>query len=151
MPGGFHGQKSLAGCSPFGRKESDTTEWLTHSLSGTGKRASAFNQDSVLNSCTDLLPQPVSFLLLPGQAQLSARERLYYVRKATQEGEREPSQGSIPPCAAPSRCPLGSEEVLLSLSQVGPHLLLSLFLEPSFSLYFPSIWRLFLFCSFFSL
>ena len=139
------------GCSPWGCKESDSTEWLTHSLSGTGKRASAFNQDSLLNSCTDLLPQPVSFLLLPGQAQLSAREGPGCMRKATQEGEREPSQGSIPPCAAPSRCPLDSEETLLSLPQVGPHLVLSLFLEPSFSLCFPSIWRLFLFCSFFSL
>ena len=28
LPGGFHGQRSLAGCSPWGRKESDTTERL---------------------------------------------------------------------------------------------------------------------------
>ena len=28
--GEFHGQGSLAGYSPWGRKESDTTEWLTH-------------------------------------------------------------------------------------------------------------------------
>ena len=27
-PGKFHGQRSLVGCSPWGRKESDTTEWL---------------------------------------------------------------------------------------------------------------------------
>ena len=27
-PGGFHAQRSLAGCSPWGRKESDTTERL---------------------------------------------------------------------------------------------------------------------------
>ena len=26
--GKFHGQRSLASCSPWGRKESDTTEWL---------------------------------------------------------------------------------------------------------------------------
>ena len=24
-----HGQRSLAGCNPWGRKESDTTEWLS--------------------------------------------------------------------------------------------------------------------------
>ena len=30
MPGEFHGQRSLAGYSPWGRKESDTTEQLTH-------------------------------------------------------------------------------------------------------------------------
>ena len=28
--GKFHGQKSLAGCSPWGCKELDTTERLTH-------------------------------------------------------------------------------------------------------------------------
>ena len=28
LPGGFHGQRSLAGYSPWGRKESDTTERL---------------------------------------------------------------------------------------------------------------------------
>ena len=30
LPGESHGQRSLAGCSPWGRKESDTTERLTH-------------------------------------------------------------------------------------------------------------------------
>ena len=32
LPGESHGQKSLAGYSPWGRKESDTTEQLTHTL-----------------------------------------------------------------------------------------------------------------------
>ena len=32
MPGEFHGQRSLAGYSPWGRKESDMTEKLTVSL-----------------------------------------------------------------------------------------------------------------------
>ena len=31
LPGEFHGQRSLVGCSPLGHKESDT-EWLTLSL-----------------------------------------------------------------------------------------------------------------------
>ena len=30
LPGKFHGQRSLAGHSPWGSKESDTTEQLTH-------------------------------------------------------------------------------------------------------------------------
>ena len=30
LPGESHGWRSLAGYSPQGRKESDTTEWLTH-------------------------------------------------------------------------------------------------------------------------
>jgi len=30
LPGEFHGQRSLAGYSPWGPKESDMTEQLTH-------------------------------------------------------------------------------------------------------------------------
>ena len=30
LPGTSHGWKSLVGYTPWGRKESDTTEWLTH-------------------------------------------------------------------------------------------------------------------------
>ena len=33
LPGEFHGQSNLAGYSPWGPKESDTTKWLTLSLS----------------------------------------------------------------------------------------------------------------------
>jgi len=29
LPGEFHGQRILAGCILWSRKESDTTEWLT--------------------------------------------------------------------------------------------------------------------------
>ena len=32
LPGKSHGQRSLEGCSPWGRKESGTTEWLTLTL-----------------------------------------------------------------------------------------------------------------------
>ena len=32
LPGEFHGQRSLVGYSPWGHKESDTTEQLTLSL-----------------------------------------------------------------------------------------------------------------------
>ena len=41
LPGEFHGQKSLVGYSPWGRKESDTTKRLTltdqSNQPGTGK------------------------------------------------------------------------------------------------------------------
>ena len=37
LPGKFHGQRSLVGYSPWGRKESNISEWLTSSLlSGQG-------------------------------------------------------------------------------------------------------------------
>ena len=29
LPGKFHGQRSMVGCSPWGRKKSDMTEWLS--------------------------------------------------------------------------------------------------------------------------
>ena len=32
LPGESHGQRSLVGYSPWGHKESDTTEWLTHTF-----------------------------------------------------------------------------------------------------------------------
>ena len=32
LPGESHGQMTLVACSPWGRKESDRTEWLTHTL-----------------------------------------------------------------------------------------------------------------------
>ena len=35
LPGEFHGQRKLVGYSPLGRKESDTTEWLTHTHTHT--------------------------------------------------------------------------------------------------------------------
>ena len=39
LPGKSYGQRSLVGCSPWGRKESDMTEWLPFhfSLSGYGE------------------------------------------------------------------------------------------------------------------
>ena len=33
LPGEFHAQRKLTGYSPWDHKESDTTEWLTFSLS----------------------------------------------------------------------------------------------------------------------
>ena len=33
LPGKSHGQRSLVGCSPWGREESDTTEWLAFHFS----------------------------------------------------------------------------------------------------------------------
>ena len=38
LPGESHGQRSLVGCSPWGRKESDTTEWLSTRRKATSGR-----------------------------------------------------------------------------------------------------------------
>ena len=41
LPGEFHGQRSLAGCNPQGRKELDITERLIHTHTHTHTRAHA--------------------------------------------------------------------------------------------------------------
>ena len=38
LPGQFHGQRSLVGYSPWGCKESNMTEQLTHTHTHTGQR-----------------------------------------------------------------------------------------------------------------
>ena len=38
LPGEFHGQRTLVGYSPWDRKESDTTEWLSRTGVGEGQR-----------------------------------------------------------------------------------------------------------------
>ena len=40
LPGEFHGQRSLVGYSPWGRKESDMTEQLHYVLCTNGKTKS---------------------------------------------------------------------------------------------------------------
>ena len=42
LPREFHGQRSLAGYSPWGRKELDTTEQLTHTCTHTHTHTPAY-------------------------------------------------------------------------------------------------------------
>ena len=42
LPGQFHGQRSLASYSPWGHKESDTTEQLTHAHTHTESQLCVF-------------------------------------------------------------------------------------------------------------
>ena len=55
LPGKSHGRRSLVGCSPWGRKESDSTEWLHFhfSLSCTGEGNGNLLQCSCLESPRD--------------------------------------------------------------------------------------------------
>ena len=57
MPGKFHGQRSLVVYSPWGRKESDTTEQLHFTLL-LGRKVTA-NVDSMLKSRDMTLPAKV--------------------------------------------------------------------------------------------
>ena len=45
LPGKFHGWRSLVGCSPWGRKESDTPEQLTHTHTHTQSREAVVYED----------------------------------------------------------------------------------------------------------
>ena len=51
LPGELHAQRSLAGYSPRGRNESDTTEQLTHTqlVKTLGKNSSQFSHLRILN------------------------------------------------------------------------------------------------------
>ena len=55
LTGKSHGQRSLVGCSPWGREESDTTEWLHFhfSLSTTGEGNGSPLQRSCLENPRD--------------------------------------------------------------------------------------------------
>ena len=50
LPGEFHGQRSLAGYSPWGCKESDMTEWLILSLHGNSIFNFFFEEPPILFS-----------------------------------------------------------------------------------------------------
>ena len=82
LPGKFHGQRSLAGYSPWGHKESDSTEQLTPSLSVipvvVGKSQLGRSQGS---SRTQLLPvcstvgwdlEPINTLIFLSCSQISS-------------------------------------------------------------------------------
>ena len=82
LPGKFHGQRSLAGYSPWGHKESDSTEQLTPSLSVipvvVGKSQLGRSQGS---SRTQLLPvcstvgwdlEPINTLISLSCSQISS-------------------------------------------------------------------------------
>ena len=77
LPGEFHGQRSLAGYSPWGYKESDMTEWLPLSLFfkplslwlfGTAARANMCNhnentvpnfKNTIINYCLTIFNWPM--------------------------------------------------------------------------------------------
>ena len=68
LAGEFHGQRSQASCSPWGCKQSDTTEWLTNKIPADGDcsleikrrlllgRKAMTNLDSILKSRDITLP-----------------------------------------------------------------------------------------------
>ena len=55
LPGEFHGQRSLAGYSPWSRKESDTTERLTHNTKTMSFGKSQVEQRKLLRPNPGLL------------------------------------------------------------------------------------------------
>ena len=48
LPGKCHGERSLEGYSPWGHKESDVTEWLTHVLHVSGQGTNLSQPQSLL-------------------------------------------------------------------------------------------------------
>ena len=53
LPGEFHGQQGLAGCSPRGRQELDVTKWLTQNTQGGKGRWEAVGKErSNVGTCS---------------------------------------------------------------------------------------------------
>ena len=89
LPGEFHGQRSLAGYSPWCCKESDTTEWLTlslpwkHSLSVYSTWSFTFYQQDTLigplmNLC--LFPKATDMpFLTPASNTMCTQEMMMYM------------------------------------------------------------------------
>ena len=84
MPGEFHGQDSLAGCSSWGLKESDTTECLAHththfSNSVIGTKKISENWDCVCYPKDILRDQniPLFLLRLLYSVSVSVRNRAF--------------------------------------------------------------------------
>ena len=58
LPGKSHGQRSMVGCSPWGRKESDMTEHTVYNCMGTeGRLNSALRKQSLLPSRSSVDPE----------------------------------------------------------------------------------------------
>ena len=63
LPGESHGQRSLEGCSPWGRRELDTTEWLSTYVSILGMPFTS-GISTALCFSAPLLPRGFSGLLV---------------------------------------------------------------------------------------
>ena len=83
LPGESHGQRSMAGYSPRGRKELDTTERLTLLLSREGKAKSQRNIER--GSQNEINYQPLIILLT---------HAFTYSSKAASKGKRVQKQDS---------------------------------------------------------
>ena len=108
LPGEFHGQRSLAGYSPWGGKELDMTEWLsTHTVILYGPGPALF---PVCLGAGELFGTWVPMVGLPAQTFLvllgliHSRPRDISVNKAdTIHALKEPTLCSYP-CCVPSTC-----------------------------------------------
>ena len=85
LSGESHGQRSLEGYSPWGRKESDTTEATTHTLGGgeeTREEVKEGENASKVNSC----------LRLEGTSEQHRTRQKQFINTGTLGGESQSSQ-----------------------------------------------------------
>ena len=64
LPGESHGWRSLVGCSPWGREESDTTEWLHFHTFLTLKFLNVVNRSECFYCCYLLSPSSLTLTCL---------------------------------------------------------------------------------------
>ena len=100
LPGEFCGQNSLVGCSPWSRKESDTTEQLTHTHTHTHTpvlgqcQAWDHERSRWALCCLDSLSQPVYTCCcsLPFSETISCREGFSVLRGDTPDDPHIPGE-----------------------------------------------------------
>ena len=81
LPGESHGQRSLAGYSPWGHKESDTTKWLTHTLKKAFLPLLAFLWNSAFRWVyLSLSPLPLASRLFSATCKASSENHFAFLK-----------------------------------------------------------------------
>ena len=103
LPGESHGQRSLVGYGPWGRKESDMTEWLTLSISFL-VWTPPVQFSSVTQSCPTLCnPMTRSTPGLPVHHQLPEFTQIHIHRVSDAIQPSHPLSSPSPPAHNPSQ------------------------------------------------
>ena len=104
LPGESHGQRSLAGYSPWGHKESDRTEWLTYTHTHTHIHTHTHQVSSVAQSCPTLCdPVNRSMPSLPVHHQLPEFTQTPVHRVSDAIQPFQPLSSPSPPAPNPSQ------------------------------------------------
>jgi len=96
LPGEFYGQRSLVGCSPWGPKESDTTERLTFSFQEFGYVRKRAILSLIYDSLGGSYNEKCRWVVTPWTVALQAPLSMGFSRQEYWSGLLFPSSGDLP-------------------------------------------------------